>query len=108
MRFKISADSIETLVVKVTNDAGDETVISSDAFEATNGGYYVFYDGMNANQMSEAVYLTVYDGDIAVSNTIRYSIESYAASKQNSDDTNLSALVIAMMKYGDSAYSYVN
>lgn len=108
MRFKISTDSMETLIVKVTNDAGDETIISSDTFEATNGGYYVFYEGLNADQMSDVVYLTVYDGDVAVSNTVRYSIESYAYSKQNSDDANLAELVKAMMKYGDSAYSYVN
>ncbi len=108
MRFKISADNIENLTVKVKNDTGEEITIVSDTFEATDGGYYVYFKGLNVGQMSESVYLTVYDGETAVSNTIRYSIESYAYAKQNSTDTNLSALIKAMMKYGDSAYAYVN
>lgn len=108
MRFKISADNIETLTVKVTNDIGEETIITSDAFEVTDGGYYVFFEGLNAGQMSDVVYLTVYDGETAVSNTIRYSIESYAYSKQNSNDVKLSELVKAMIKYGDSAKAYIN
>lgn len=108
MRFKITADNIENLTVKVINDIGEETVITSDTFEATEGGYYVFFEGLNASQMSDVVYLTVYDGEIAVSNTIRYSIESYAYAKQNSTDTNLAELVKAMMRYGDSAKAYVN
>lgn len=108
MRFKIAADNIENLTVKVTNDIGEETIIASDTFEATDDGYYVFFEGLNVGQMSDVVYLTVYDGDTAVSNTIRYSIESYAYAKQNSTDTNLAELVKAMMRYGDSAKAYVN
>ena len=57
--------------------------------------------------MSEKVYLTMYKNDVAVSNTVCYSIESYAYNKQNSTDTALANLVKAMMKYGNSAYAYV-
>ena len=52
--------------------------------------------------------MTVYNGDTAVSNTIRYSIESYAYAQQNSTDANLVELVKAMMKYGDSAKAYIS
>ena len=58
--------------------------------------------------MSETVYLTVYKNGVAVSNTLSYSIESYAYSKQTSTDENLTNLLEAMMKYGNSAYAYVN
>ncbi len=58
--------------------------------------------------MSEPVYLTVYENDEAVSNTLSYSIESYAYSKQTSTDTNLTNLLEAMMKYGNSACAYAN
>ena len=108
MRFKISAADIENLTVKVRTESGKETIITSDTFEATTGGYYVFYEGQNAAQMSEAVYLTVYDGEKVVSHTICYSIESYAYTKQSSADTKLVALVKAMMKYGDAAKAYSN
>ena len=107
MRFKIATEEIDGLTVRVQN-AYDEWIIGAESFEATNGGYYVFFDGLNAGQMSEPVYVTVYNGSTAVSNTICYSIESYAYSKQNSGDTLLNSLLIAMMKYGNSAYSYVN
>lgn len=108
MRFKLQADSAEDLSVRITDDAGDLWIIYEDQFEVIEGGYYVYFDGFNADEMSKNVYLTVYDGINPVSNTIRYSIESYAASKQNNTDANLSVLVNAMMKYGNSAYSYVN
>ena len=108
MRFKISAENIENLTVKVTNDIGKETIITSEQFEVVEGGYYVFFEGLNAGQMSDIVYLTVYNGETAVSNTIRYSIESYAYAQQNSTDVNLAELVKAMMKYGDSAKAYIS
>ena len=58
--------------------------------------------------MRNAVYVTVYKNGEAVSNTICYSIESYAYAKQNSTDEKLNNLLLAMMKYGDSAYSYIH
>ena len=106
MRFKIETDNIEDLSVKVTTDDGQQWIIYSDTFEVTDGGYYIFFDGLNVGQMCETVYLTVYDNNEVVSNTIRYSIESYAYSKQNSTIEHLSDLVKAMMRYGDSAKIY--
>lgn len=106
MRFKISAESIDNLTVKAETEESIWT-ISAEEFEVTTGGYYVFFDGLDASQMSEPVYLTIYNGDTPVSNTICYSIESYAYSKQSSTDTNLVNLLEAMMKYGNSAYAYV-
>jgi len=108
MRFKIQATDIENMYVKVTSDDGGEWTIPSEKFEATSGGYYVYFASLNSGQMSEPVYLTVYDGDVAVSNTVRYSIESYAATQQNSTDTKLVALLRAIMRYGDAAKAYIN
>ena len=39
---------------------------------------------------------------------LRYSIESYAYNKVGAGDEKLSNLLIAMMKYGNSANKYVN
>ena len=109
MRFKISADSgnYESLVVKAETDDRIWT-IPFEEFTETTGGYYVYFSGLNAGEMSETVYLTVYENGKAVSNTLSYSIESYAYSKQTSTDENLKNLLEAMMKYGNSAYNYVN
>ena len=108
MRFKIAADSIEGLSVKVESESGGEWTIPAESFVKADDGYYIYFDGLNAGQMSESVYLTVYDGDAAVSNTIRYSVESYAYAKQGDTDTALTNLLSAMMKYGHSAHTYAN
>lgn len=106
MRFKISAENYESFTLKAETAENLWTVPASE-FELYEGSLYVFFNGLNAAQMSEPVYLTIYDGDTAVSNTICYSVESYAYAKQNSTDTNLVNLLEAMMKYGNSANAYV-
>ena len=107
MRFKFSVDSIEGLTVKFYTDKnpGGWTVDDSE-FVETTGGYYVYFDGLKARQMRETVYITVYRGDTAISNTVSYSIESYAYAKQNDSNEKLTALLEAMMKYGDSAKAF--
>ena len=58
--------------------------------------------------MRQAVEATVYQNDVAVSNTLTYSVESYAAKHQNDvTPLYLADLVKAMMLYGDSAAAYV-
>jgi hypothetical protein len=106
MRFKIRAVDVENLSVKVMTESGTETVIR-DFTQTDDGCYYFYFHGLNAAQMSEAVYLSVYEGDNAVSNTVCYSIESYAYSQQSSSNTTFVQLLKAMMKYGDAAKSYV-
>ncbi|MBQ8869138.1 MAG: carboxypeptidase regulatory-like domain-containing protein [Oscillospiraceae bacterium] len=106
LRFKLYAENIQNLTVKITTEDGEKWTIKSREFEKTEDNYYVYFDCLSAAQMSEAVYVTVYNGDVAVSNTICYSIESYAYTKQNDEDENLSKLVKAMMKYGNSACVY--
>ncbi len=107
MRFMLAADDITDLCVRV-NTAFGEWDIPYTEFVQTDGAYYVYFSGLNAAQMREPIYLTVYDGNMtAVSHTVCYSIESYAYAKQGSDIPYLADLVKAMMKYGDSAYAYI-
>ena len=110
IRMMIAADSIENLTVKVTSESGGEWEIPAEKFElAGDGRYNVSFNGLNAGQMSESVYFTVYDGDKAVSNTARYSVESYAYAQVNkAEDAKLIDIINAMMKYGDSAYNYAH
>lgn len=109
IRLSVAVEDIEGLTVKVKSESGGEWTIPSTEFEVADiGRYNVYFNGLNAGQMSENVYFTVYNGDGAVSNTVCYSVESYVYKYQNSEDTNLAELVKAMMRYGDSAYNYVN
>lgn len=107
LRFKLSADSIEGLTVKVQCNS-QSWIIPSERFEETSGGYYLYFDQLNATQMKDSLYLTVYKNGVAVSDTLCYSVESYAYKKQNSEIPYLSDLVNTMINYGNSAYNYVN
>ena len=75
-----------------------------DNFEKGKDGYWYFYfDGVYANQMSDEVFITAYKGDDQVSYTLKYSVESYAATVT---DAKLKAVTDAMMRYGNSAKAY--
>ena len=104
MNFVFRADSTEGLVVKVVTASGTYTITEFGAYG--EGAYVASFSAFNAAQMSEIVDVTVYEGDTAVSNTYRYSIESYAFAKQGDENANLASLVKFMMKYGNSAKAY--
>jgi hypothetical protein len=107
VRMRFAAESVDGLTVKV-EAAGKTWII--DEFEAAEkaGQYYVHFTGLDARQMREQMKVTVYEGETAVSNTLLYSIESYAAAKQNDSNAKMVALLVAMMRYGDSAAAYQN
>ena len=97
---------------KYTNYLGEETIVTIPFSDARIGvdekdRTYIDVNALAAREMSTPVEFTVYDGDgAAVTNTLTYSIESYAASKANKPDANLAALVKAMMKFGDGTKAY--
>ncbi len=107
MRFRFETDSLDGITVKVVS-GGEEWTLGSENFETTINGHYVFFEGLSVAQMSDEVFVTAYKNGVAVSNTLRYSIESYANAKLDSDDSVLVDLVKAMMRYGDSAKKYNN
>ena len=104
MRFRFTAENIENLIVKIRCDDQEWTISSFEASADKENQYYAYFNGLTARQMRQVVYVTVYEGDTAVSNTITYSMETYACNKQ--DEPRLGDLVKAMMRYGDSAAAY--
>ena len=106
LRFTIESENINGLVVKAVCGLKEIIVPASEFVKRTGNNYYVYVRGINVSQMSDVVILTVYKDDVAVSNTISYSIESYADSKIGGSDESLSNLMVAMMKYGNSAKAY--
>jgi hypothetical protein len=106
IRVKLAAQSIDGLSVKVTGTNIKEITVTCDEFVETEGGYYAYVCGLHAAQMSETVYLTVYEGSTPVSNTLRYSIESYVWKYRTSTENHLGEMLTAMMKYGDAARAY--
>ncbi len=106
MRFKFATDNTEGLTFKVASGGKSWTITD---FTTEGDAHYIYFNGLHAGQMSQEVYVTAYRDGTAVSNTVRYSIESYAAVKENdTTEVYLADLVIAMMKYGDSAKNYIS
>ena len=106
LRYRFAAESIDGLSVKI-EAAGQEWTVTQFQAVADKPGQYTFdFSGLSARQMREVVSVTVYQGDTAVSNTLQYSIETYAFNKQN--DAKIGDLVLAMMRYSDSAAAYLN
>lgn len=109
IRFTIETEDISNMVATIRCGEQQWCIAHSEFVELGNNRYYVYFEGLNAAQMSDTVYATITQADTAVSNTVAYSIESYAYSKLNSTDTSetLQNLLKAMMKYGDAAKAYL-
>ncbi len=106
MKFLIRAESVDGLTLKITDENDNEWTVPGSEFKKQDDGYFIRFNGLNVSQMKETIYLTVYNGDTPVSNTVRYSIESYVYTAKDSPDQNLATLVREMMKYGNSAKTY--
>ena len=110
VQFKYVANDLTDLRVVVTDDEDGTHVIGEYAADANlidnKGRYYVTFGNLNAGQMRKTIYATVMLGDKKVSNTYRYSIESYAESVKGKYDETLDNLLDAMMRYGDSAAAF--
>ena len=100
--FFTTEENIADLKVKITAVSKEWEITDIKTADKANT-YYVDFNGLNAAQMREVINATVMKGDAAISNTLAYSVETYAAAKQN---TAIGDLVKAMMKYGDSAAAY--
>ena len=107
VRFKFTADSLDGLTVVMSDGTNEIVRLTPNAQNKdTAGRYYVTFNKLNAGQMRQTIYVTVMKGNKHVSNTYRYSIESYAASMKGKHGTNLDNLLDAMMRYGDSAKAF--
>ena len=107
VRFILETQDIENMFVHIKTAYGEWNIPASE-FIKTDKGYYVYFNGLHAGQLREPIYVTAYQGGAIVSDTVRYSVESYAYAKQESTIPYLSSLVVAMMRYGDSAYAYMH
>ncbi len=94
-----------------TNGKSEWEVPSSEfEYNATNGRYYVNFDLIASHQMDDEILFTFYNGDTTISNTYKYSVESYAYSniEKATSSADLKLLIATMMNYGRSANAYVS
>ena len=108
IRVYFAASDITNLTIKVTGAGKEWTLDASRIQKKENDeSYYVDFGHLNPAQMREAISFTAYIGENQVSETVQYSIESYAYSKivKNPDET-LIDLLKSMIRYGDAASAY--
>ncbi len=111
IRFTFSVPALTENTRLVVEVDGQKVTYGADKFVATGNKYYVDVDALAAKQMRAAVDATLYEGNTAISNTLRYSIESfvaYAYGREGFSTEALDAMMIAMLKYGDSANAFFN
>lgn len=107
IRYKFTAQSTENLTFKVICGTSQWEYTSDEITDNGDGTYSLLFDGINADKMSKGIYITVYNGSMPVSNTMRYSVESYVKKIQSMmPDTAVYRLTDAMMRYGKSAELY--
>ena len=111
IQLQFTATNVKGLTAQV-RDTNGKLLATLTEEEITKSGstYTLFYKGLNAGEMRKPVFITFYDASgTAVSNTLRYSVESYVAIvHQYGGDAKLVALLDAMLNYGISAEIYAN
>ena len=70
------------------------------------GVYYAYFDQLTAYQMESPIYVKIMKEDKVISDTVRYSVSSYAYRYKT--DEKIGEVVCAMMKYGKAANIYKN
>lgn len=104
VKFAYEGD-VSNVVMAASVDGGTEIEITQ--FEAAGENlYYAYFDELTAYQYGNPIDFTLKEDGAAISNTLRYSVESYAA-KYKENDT-IGGVISAMMKYGKAAVSYKN
>ncbi len=112
--IKFTANDITDLTLRVTCDGhtwnynvAEELEKEDGVITYASGKYEFVLKELGVHQMREAILFTVLKGDEVVSSKFQYSVETYASKYADAGDAQ-AELLIAMMKYGDAAYAYVN
>ncbi len=113
MLFKFNLSNLETtenLKLRITVD-GKQREYAFDKFvQVDEDGTYKFkFDKLDITQMRSIVSAQFVQNGQVISNTLNYSIESYAADViSTSDNEVLKDLVRYMLAYGDSVNNYIS
>jgi len=91
------------LRVTYTNAQGEEVTLVIDTMEVYSGEYYAFViDTLLASEMRSELSMALYEGDVQVSETQIYSVESYCVGKTGA----LADLGKALLAYSDAAKAF--
>ena len=109
IRAKFSAKDLENKTVEFAFRNTKFIYDKNDFVNNGDGTYYVYCNELFAHELSNEILITVCENGVPCSNTMRFSVESYASTVQQSSEykgTALDDLTQAMMRYGKSAVAY--
>ncbi len=106
-KIKLASDEdVSTLKLAVYKGSVKKAEISGADFRKDGAYYSVTVPGILLSEIRDTFLFTVYKGDEIVSNTLSYSVTSYAYSKRNTEDGKLADIVEKIVKCGDSALAF--
>lgn len=107
VKVKFSAKDIENKTVEIVLKNAKFTYTKDDFVNNGDGTYYVYCNELFANELSDDLLFTIYENGKPCSNTMLFSVESYARLvRDNYKDKPLDKMTTAMMLYGKSAKAY--
>lgn len=108
VRLTLKCEDLTDVAVKFVVEGKEFTVDAADMVPVAGytDRYYVYFTGLRASQLRASVDATACRNGVAISNTLRYSVESYAFDNQNATANRLGELVKSIITYGDSVYAY--
>jgi hypothetical protein len=100
--------NVENLSMKVSyagsnGETKTVTLTGAEAYGSTGNQYSFTFYGLLASELRTIVDVAIYNGNTQLSETLRYSAESYAA---KTGTTALAALTKALFAYSDSAKAF--
>ncbi|WP_455493185.1 M64 family metallopeptidase [Eubacterium sp.] len=108
-KVKFTANNVENKTVEITLRNAKFTYDKNDFKANGDGTYYVYCNELFAHELGDEVLLTVYENGVPCSNTMLFSVESYARLvRDNYKGTPLDEMITTMMLYGNSAKEYKN
>ena len=107
VKVKFSAKDVENKTVEIVLKNTKFTYTKDDFVNNGDGTYYVYCNELFANELSDDLLFTIYENGVPCSNTMLFSVESYARLvRDNYKDKPLDKMTTAMMLYGNSAKAY--
>ena len=107
VKVKFSAKDVENKTVEIVLKNAKFTYTKDDFVNNGDGTYYVYCNELFANELSDNLLFTIYENGKPCSNTMLFSVESYARLvRDNYKDKPLDKMTTAMMLYGKSAKAY--
>lgn len=107
LTFTLPSSDLSNITIKASNGLTDWVLTPEDTefIVAGENKYTIYFGKLAAHQLDDCITFTICDNDVAISNTLSYSVESYV--NRNIEKSSTTALMkdvfATMMAYGYAA-----